>query len=39
MWYVFNREDSWMCGWVVANMDEAINQCNRNSELTYCYIG
>lgn len=39
MWYVYNIEDSWQCGWTVENEQEAIQQCMANEELTYCYVG
>lgn len=38
MWFVYNRADSWMCGWSVASEAEAIAQCEADEELTYRYI-
>ena len=37
MWYVYNKQDSWECGWEVETEDEAIQQCKEDEELTYCY--
>lgn len=34
MWYVYNKEDSWQCGWQVANEQEALRQCAENKNLT-----
>lgn len=39
MWIVFNREDSWECGWQVKSEAEAIRQCKENETLTYVYVG
>ena len=39
MWYVFNRQDSWECGWTVKSQREAIKQCAEDENLTYCYVG
>ena len=39
MWYVYNVQDTWMCGWTVESREEAIAQCKADSELTFCYIG
>lgn len=38
MWYVYNRQDSWQCGWVVKSEEEALKQCIENDELTYKYV-
>lgn len=39
MWYVYNRQDTWQCGWEVETESEAIEFCNDDNELTYCYVG
>ena len=39
MWIVYNKQDSWECGWKVRNRVEAIRQCERDENLTYCYVG
>lgn len=39
MWYVYNKEDSWMCGYPVSSRQEAEAICNENKEMDYCYIG
>ena len=38
MWYVYNRQDSWQCGWVVKSEEEALKQCIENDELTCKYV-
>ena len=39
MWIVYNKEDSWQCGWSVNSEQEAIAECERDKNLTYKYIG
>ena len=39
MWIVYNKADSAIHGFEVASETEAIEICNENSELTYCYFG
>lgn len=39
MWYVYNKQDSWECGWTVASEAEAKKKCAENEELTYTYVG
>lgn len=39
MWMVFNSEDSWEQGYSVANESEALEICNSNPEMDYCYVG
>lgn len=39
MWIVYNREDSWECGWQVASEAEAKRRCREDENLTYIYIG
>lgn len=38
MWIVYNKEDSWTCGWQVNSEKEALEQCLKNDNLTYKYI-
>ena len=38
MWYVFNKEDSWECGWSVDSEKDAIKQCDADTSLNYCYV-
>ena len=38
MWIVFNREDSWECGWQAKNESDAIRQCAKDESLTYYYV-
>lgn len=39
MWMVFNREDSWECGYSVTNEVEALNICKNDKTMDYCYVG
>lgn len=39
MWYVYNINDSWHCGFTVANEDEAAKHCAQNPDYTYKYVG
>ena len=39
MWMVYNREDSWECGYSVGNETEAREICKANEEFNYCYVG
>ena len=38
MWIVYNKEDNYLCGWIVESEKEAIKQCKENKELTYKYV-
>ena len=38
MWIVYNREDSWECGFQVKSEKEAISYCKENQDYTYKYI-
>lgn len=38
MWIVFNREDSWECGYSVANEGVAREICKANEEMDYRYV-
>lgn len=39
MWIVFNRQDSWQCGWAVESEAEAKRQCEEDESLTYIFAG
>lgn len=39
MWMVYNREDSWESGYSVATESEAMEICNSDLSMTYCYVG
>ena len=39
MWIVFNRQDSWVCGYSVANEAEAVQICKADDTMDYCYVG
>ena len=39
MWIVYNKQDTWECGWVVYSEAEAIRQCKEDDSLTYIYVG
>lgn len=39
MWIVFNRHDSWECGYSVSSESEARDICKENEKLDYCYVG
>lgn len=38
MWIVYNRQDSWECGFEVHTENEAIEFCSENEEYTYKYV-
>lgn len=38
MWYVYNCQDSWQCGYSVASESEAIVICDTDDTMTYCYV-
>jgi len=38
MWIVYNREDTYDCGWEVESREEAIQQCEEDENLTYVYV-
>lgn len=35
MWYVYNIEASWECGWSVDSEEEAIRECEADDSLNY----
>ena len=39
MWMVFNKQDSWQCGYSVASESEAQKICKEDTEMDYCYVG
>ena len=39
MWYVYNSEDSWECGWCVDSREEAERQCEEDPNLRMLYVG
>lgn len=39
MWIVYNKQDSWECGWAVASEEEARRQCEEDENLTYIFAG
>ena len=38
MWFVYNKQDDWSQGYEVASEGEAIEICEEDTDLTYCYI-
>ena len=38
MWIVFNKQDSWTQGYSVVSEAEAIEICEEDTEMTYCYV-
>ena len=38
MWMVFNKQDSWMCGYSVATEGEALEICREDEEMDCCYV-
>jgi hypothetical protein len=38
MWIVYNKEDSWECGYSVNSRAEAEAECDKNEDLTYRYV-
>ena len=38
MWVVYNKQDSWQCGFEVPTEQEAYEYCKENAEYTYQYV-
>lgn len=38
MWIVFDNQEDWLQGYSVNNEAEALEICNRNSDMTYQYV-
>ena len=38
MWIVYDKRSSWKQGYVVVSETEAIEICEEDADLTYCYI-
>ena len=38
MWIVYNKEDSWECGYSVNSRAEAEAECDKDEDLTYRYV-
>lgn len=38
MWVVYNKQDSWQCGFEVPTEQEAYEYCKENTEYTYQYV-
>ena len=39
MWIVYNREDSWECGFEVKTETDAIDYCRQYQNYTYIWVG
>lgn len=39
MWYVYNKQDSYECGYAVESREVAEAICDANDEMTCCYVG